>query len=51
MPPTPALIEDLLAYQCTTPSWKAWQRETMGWEGTAEDNMKKYVENIGIESG
>lgn len=26
LPPTEALVEDLLAYQHTTPSWKAWQR-------------------------
>jgi hypothetical protein len=29
MPPTDDLVEELLAYQRTTPSWKAWQREIM----------------------
>ena len=48
-PPTADLVEELLAFQRTMPSWKAWQRETMSWEGTAEENAKKYVENIGVE--
>ncbi|KAF8500812.1 hypothetical protein F5888DRAFT_1905132 [Russula emetica] len=51
MPPTADLTEELKAYQHTMPSWKAWLREAMGWEGTAEENTKKYVENIGVESG
>jgi hypothetical protein len=50
MPPTADLIEELKAFQCTTPSWKAWERETMSWEGTAEENTQKYVENIGVQS-
>jgi hypothetical protein len=50
MPPTAELVEELMAYQHTMPSWKAWQREIMGWEGTAEENAKKYVENIGVDS-
>ena len=33
----------------TTPSWKAWQRETMGWKGTGKENRKKYIENIGVK--
>jgi len=49
MPPTADLVEELLAVQRTMPSWKACQREAMGWEGTAEENTKKYVENIGVE--
>ena len=50
MPPTADLVEELMAFQHTMPSWKAWQKETMGWEGTAEENVKKYIENIGVES-
>jgi hypothetical protein len=50
MPPTAELVEELMAYQHTMPSWKAWQREIMCWEGTAEENAKKYVENIGVDS-
>ena len=50
MPPTAELVEELMAYQHTMPSWKAWQREIMGWEGTAEENTEKYVENIGVDS-
>ena len=49
-PPTTDLIKELLAYQRTMPSWKACQKEGMSWEGTAEENTKKYVENIGVES-
>jgi hypothetical protein len=48
-PPTADLVDELMAYQRTMPSWKALQGEAMGWEGTAEENMKKYVENIGVE--
>jgi hypothetical protein len=50
MPPTADLVEELMAYQRTMPSWKACQREAMGWEGTGEENTKKYIENIGVES-
>jgi len=48
-PPTADLVEELLAYQRTMPIWKAWQKESMGWEGTAEENTKKYVENVGVD--
>ena len=50
MPPIADLVKELLAYQHTMPSWKAMQREAMGWEGMAEENTKKYVENIGVKS-
>jgi hypothetical protein len=50
MPPTPDLVEEFLAFQRTIPGWKACEREAMGWEGTAEENPKKDVENIGVES-
>lgn len=50
MPPTADLIDKLKVYQRTTPSWKAWEREMMGWEGTAEDNIAQYVKNIGVET-
>ncbi len=49
MPPAADLVEELLAFQRTMPSWKGWQKEGMGWERTAEENTKKYVENIGVE--
>ncbi|KAI0285236.1 hypothetical protein BC826DRAFT_1052473 [Russula brevipes] len=49
MPPTADLVEELLAFQRTMPSWKAMQQENMGWEGTAEENIQKYVENVGVE--
>ena len=50
MPPTADLIEELKTFQQTTRSWKAWEREAMSWEGTAEENTQKYVENIGVQS-
>ena len=50
MPPSDDLIATLMAYQCTMPSWKACQRESMSWDGTAEENIKKYQENVGVES-
>jgi hypothetical protein len=52
MPPTADLVEELMAYQHTMPSWKvwaAWQREAMDSEGTVEENTQKYVENISVE--
>jgi hypothetical protein len=49
MPPTADLVEELLAYQRTMPSWKTMQQENMGWEGTAEENIKGYVESVGVE--
>jgi hypothetical protein len=41
MLPTTNLVGELMAVQRTMPSWKVLQREAMGWEGTAEENMKK----------
>jgi hypothetical protein len=41
MPPTADLVDELMAVQRTIPSWKASQRDAIGWEGTAEENMKK----------
>ncbi|EIW76845.1 hypothetical protein CONPUDRAFT_168586, partial [Coniophora puteana RWD-64-598 SS2] len=36
--PQPELIGQLMSTQRTMPSWKAWQTETMSWEGTTEEN-------------
>jgi hypothetical protein len=41
------LVEELMTYQRTMPSWKAWERETVGWKGMAEENIKMY---IGVDS-
>ncbi|EIW76852.1 hypothetical protein CONPUDRAFT_110500 [Coniophora puteana RWD-64-598 SS2] len=49
-PPNGDLVAQLMAVQRTMPSWKEWQKETMGWEGTAEENIKRYVENVGVEN-
>jgi hypothetical protein len=49
MPHTDDLVKELMAFQRTMLSWKAWEREVTSWEGTAEENPKKTVENIGVE--
>jgi hypothetical protein len=49
MLPTDDLITELFEFQHTMPSRKAWQREAMRWEGTAEENVTKYVKNIAVE--
>jgi len=49
MPPTADLVQQLLAFQHTMPSWKAAQIESMTWEGTTEENIKRYAENVGVE--
>ncbi|KAH9980546.1 hypothetical protein BJV74DRAFT_779408 [Russula compacta] len=50
MPPTADLVAQLMAAQRTLPSWKSAQMESMSWDGTAEENIKKYAENVGVES-
>jgi hypothetical protein len=47
VPPMTDLVEELMTYQRTMPSWKAWERETVGWKGMAEENIKMY---IGVDS-
>jgi len=49
-PPTDDLINELLAFQRTMPSWKACVKESQSWEGTAEENIKKYAMTVGVES-
>lgn len=50
VPPTADLVAQLMAAQRTLPSWKAAQMESMSWDGTTEENIKKYAENVGVES-
>jgi hypothetical protein len=45
MPPTADLTEEMKLFQCMTPSWKAWERETTSWEGMAEENTQKYIKS------
>jgi len=49
MPPAADLVEQLLEFQHSMPSWKAAQIESMAWEGTTEENIKRYAENVGVE--
>ncbi|CAA7260764.1 unnamed protein product [Cyclocybe aegerita] len=50
---TLALNEDVIAQileaTWASPSWKACQMEGTSWDGTAEENMQKYVSSIGVE--
>jgi hypothetical protein len=48
-PPTDAIVNELLTFQHSMPSWKALVRGSISWEGTADENVLKYVENVGIE--
>jgi hypothetical protein len=43
MLPIADLVEELMTYQHTMPSWKTCQRKAMGWEGIAEENMKNML--------
>ncbi|KAF8837598.1 hypothetical protein BDN67DRAFT_908992 [Paxillus ammoniavirescens] len=44
-----AVIADILAATRTMPSWKACQVEGTDWNGTAEENIQKYVSSIGAQ--
>ncbi|KAJ2916641.1 hypothetical protein MD484_g3776, partial [Candolleomyces efflorescens] len=42
------VIADILAATRAMPSWKACQIEGTSWNGTAEENIEKYVSSIGV---
>ncbi|EPQ54362.1 hypothetical protein GLOTRDRAFT_43899 [Gloeophyllum trabeum ATCC 11539] len=42
-------IADILIATRTMPAWKACQIEGTNWEGTAQENIQKYVSSIGTE--
>ena len=44
------LIEELLAVTRVLPSWKACQVEGTSWAGTAQENIERYVSEIGVET-
>ena len=50
---TLAPIEDvlagILAATHAMPSWRACEMENSSWEGTAEENIHKYVSSFGVE--
>lgn len=43
------VIADILAASRTMPTWRACQMEGTTWAGTAEENIKEYVSNIGVQ--
>ena len=42
------LINQILEATYAMPSWKACMIEGTSWDGTAEENIKKYVSDIGV---
>jgi hypothetical protein len=42
-------IAAILAVTRTMPTWRACEMENLGWDGTTEENIKKYVEYVGVE--
>ena len=42
------VIADTLAVTRAMPSWRACQIEGMSWNGTAEENIEKYISSIGV---
>ena len=43
------LIAEILAVQRTMPTWKACVIEGTSWDGTAEDNIRRYMSTVGVE--
>ena len=50
MPLNADVIDDILAATYASASWKACQMEGTSWAGTGEENIKKYVSSIGVQS-
>ncbi len=44
------VIADILAATHAMPSWKACQMENTSWNGTADENIRKYASSIGVET-
>jgi hypothetical protein len=44
------VIADILAATRASPSWKACVMEGTSWDGTAEDNIQKYMSTVGVEN-
>jgi hypothetical protein len=44
----PGMLESMRQQWQQLPNWKAAQVEGLTWEGTAEENAKKYVDLVGI---
>lgn len=46
-PPTDAVVAEILAATHAMPSWRACELENTSWDGTAEENTKKYLDISG----
>lgn len=46
----PGLLDSMRREWQQLPNWKAATVEGMTWEGTAEENAKKYVECVGVST-
>ena len=44
------VIADILAATHAMPSWKACKMENTSWSGTADENIRRYVSSIGVET-
>ncbi|KAH9915442.1 uncharacterized protein BXZ73DRAFT_54282 [Epithele typhae] len=42
-------IADILAAQRKMPTWRACTLENTSWDGTADENIEKYVATVGLE--
>ncbi|KAH9068382.1 hypothetical protein EDB83DRAFT_2290756 [Lactarius deliciosus] len=43
------IINEILAATRAMPSWKACEVEGTSWDGTANENIEKYISSIGVE--
>ncbi|KAH7905798.1 hypothetical protein BJ138DRAFT_1017213, partial [Hygrophoropsis aurantiaca] len=44
----PALLESMRRQWQQLPNWKAATVEGLTWEGTAEENARKYIDHVGV---
>jgi hypothetical protein len=46
----PELLESMRREWQQLPNWKSANIEGLTWEGTAEENAKKYIDLVGVSS-
>ena len=44
------LLESMRRQWQQLPNWKSATVEGLTWEGTAEENMKKYADHVGVDT-
>ena len=49
LPPIKNVLAEVLAPTCAMPSWQACEMENTSWDGTTEENVRKYVSSVGEE--